>query len=209
MQNNSKLTNQNTVWHEPTIFRADREQLNGHRGAILWFTGLSGAGKSTLAHAVEDYLHNQGVRTFVLDGDNIRRGLCKDLGFSEEDRNENIRRIGEVSKLMMDAGLIVMTAFISPYRKDRQIARELVQSGDFVEIYCNARLDVCESRDVKGLYRKARSGEIPEFTGITSPYEAPESPEIELETGNRSIDECVADVVGHLQRAGIVSANRD
>ena len=204
MQNNSKLTNQNTVWHEPTIYRTHREQLNRHRSAILWFTGLSGAGKSTLAHAVEDFLHNKGIRTFVLDGDNIRRGLCKDLGFSEEDRNENIRRIGEVSKLMMDAGLIVMTAFISPYRKDRQIARELVEVGDFIEVYCNARLDVCESRDVKGLYRKARAGEIPEFTGITSPYEAPENPEIELHTDSRSVEECVQDVIAHLQRAGIV-----
>jgi adenylylsulfate kinase len=204
VQNNTKLTNENTVWHEPTVFRADREQLNGHRAAILWFTGLSGAGKSTLAHAVEDFLHSKGVRTFVLDGDNIRRGLCKDLGFSEEDRNENIRRIGEVSKLLMDAGLIVMTAFISPYRKDRQIARELVSDGDFIEIYCNARLDVCESRDVKGLYRKARSGEIPEFTGITSPYEAPDEPEIELQTGERSIEECVEDVIAHLRTAGVV-----
>ena len=157
-----------------------------------------------MAHAVEDYLHRNGIRTFVLDGDNVRRGLCKDLGFSEEDRNENIRRIGEISKLMMEAGLVVMTAFISPYRQDRQIARELVSEGDFIEIYCNARLDVCESRDVKGLYRKARSGEIPEFTGITSPYEAPVDPEIELMTGDRPIDECVADVIGHLRHAGIV-----
>ena len=132
---NDKIINQNTVWHEPTIFREDREKLNEHRSAILWFTGLSGAGKSTLAHAVEDYLHRLGIRTFVLDGDNIRQGLCKDLGFSDADRTENIRRIGEVSKLMLDAGVVVMTAFISPFRKDRQIVRDLVNKGDFIEIY--------------------------------------------------------------------------
>ena len=139
---NDKIINQNTVWHEPTIFREDREKLNEHRSAILWFTGLSGAGKSTLAHAVEDYLHRLGIRTFVLDGDNIRQGLCKDLGFSDADRTENIRRIGEVSKLMLDAGVVVMTAFISPFRKDRQIVRDLVNKGDFIEIYCKASLSI-------------------------------------------------------------------
>ena len=195
---NDKIINQNTVWHEPTIFREDREKLNEHRSAILWFTGLSGAGKSTLAHAVEDYLHRLGIRTFVLDGDNIRQGLCKDLGFSDADRTENIRRIGEVSKLMVDAGIMVMTAFISPFKKDRQIVRELVSEGDFIEVYCKAPLDVCEERDPKGLYKKARAGQIPEFTGISSPYEAPENPEITVNTGKLTIEDSVVAIVEYL-----------
>lgn len=192
---NDKITNQHTVWHEPTVYRADREKLNNHKSAILWFTGLSGAGKSTLAHAVEDYMHKHGIRTYVLDGDNIRKGLCKDLGFSDEDRTENIRRIGEVSKLMLDAGVVVMTAFISPFRKDRQIVRELVKEGDFIEIYCKASLEVCEDRDPKGLYKKARAGQIPEFTGISSPYEEPEKPELVIETGKYSVEECVEQII--------------
>ena len=199
----SKTTNQNIVWHNPTVFRKDREKLNKHKSAILWFTGLSGAGKSTLAHAVEDHLHKLGIRTFVLDGDNIRHGLCKDLGFSNEDRTENIRRIGEVSKLLMDAGIIALTAFISPFRADRQIVRDLVNKGDFIEIYCNADLTVCESRDTKGLYKKAREGQIPEFTGISSPYEEPENPEVILETGNLEISECVDQIMTYLQVNGI------
>ena len=162
----NKITHQNTVWHEPSVYRKHREEMNGHKSVIIWFTGLSGAGKSTLAHALEDYLHKNKIRTYVLDGDNIRRGLCKDLGFSDDDRTENIRRIGEVSKLMMEAGVIVLTAFISPFIKDRKIVRELVLKGEFIEVHCDAPLVVCESRDVKGLYSKARSGEIPEFTGI-------------------------------------------
>ena len=166
----AKITNQNTRWHEPTIKRHHREALNEHKGKILWFTGLSGAGKSTLAHALEEQLHDYGARTYVLDGDNVRRRLCKDLGFSETDRIENIRRIGEVSRLMMDAGLIVMTAFISPFRRDRRIVRKLVEEGDFIEIFCDAPLSVCESIDVKGLYEKARAGKIPAFTVISSPY---------------------------------------
>src|SRR3990172_1343287 len=192
---NDKIINQNTVWHEPTIFREDREKLNEHRSAILWFTGLSGAGTSTLAHAVEEELHRLGIRPFVLDGDNIRQGLCKDLGFSDADRTENIRRIGEVSKLMMEAGLIVLTAFISPFRKDRQIVRNLVSPGDFIEIFCKASLDICEDRDPKGLYKKARAGQIPEFTGINSPYEEPENPEIVLDTGEHEIEACVSQVL--------------
>ena len=201
---NDKITNQNIIWHEPTVFRSDREKLNKHKSVILWFTGLSGAGKSTLAHAVEDHLHKLEIRTFVLDGDNIRRGLCKDIGFSNEDRTENIRRIGEVSKLLMDAGIITLTAFISPFRKDRQIVRDLVNKGDFIEIYCNADLAVCESRDTKGLYRKARAGQIPEFTGISSPYEKPEQPELVLETGNLGINECVDRVIKYLQERDII-----
>lgn len=194
----NNTTNKNVIWHEPTISRKDREKLNAHKSAILWFTGLSGAGKSTLAHAVEDYLHKQGIRTFVLDGDNIRHGLCKDLGFSDQDRTENIRRIGEVSKLMLDAGIMVMTAFISPFKNDRQLVRELVNEGDFVEIYCEAPLSVCEERDPKGLYKKARAGEIPEFTGISSPYEAPDHPELVINTGDKSIQESVQVIIDYL-----------
>jgi len=197
-----KITNENTVWHEPDIFRADREKLNHHKGGILWFTGLSGSGKSTLAHAVEHRLYEKGVRTYVLDGDNVRQGLCKDLGFSDADRTENIRRIGEVSKLMMDAGMIVLTAFISPFRKDRDIVRKLVQPEDFIEIFCKATLDICEQRDPKGLYKKARAGQIPEFTGINSPYEEPDSPELILDTGLHDIEECLARVLDYLRSKG-------
>jgi adenylylsulfate kinase len=194
-----------TVWHEPTVRRADRQRLNGHRSVILWFTGLSGAGKSTVAHALEETLHRRGARTYVLDGDNVRRGLCKDLGFSDADRTENIRRIGEVANLMLDAGVVVMTAFISPFIKDRALARSLVAPGDFIEIYCAAPLDVCESRDPKGLYKKARAGQIPQFTGIASPYEAPESPELVLDTAGRGVEECVGDVMNYLHDAGVFS----
>jgi adenylylsulfate kinase len=208
MTTETKITNQNTVWHEPDIFRADREKLNGHRSAILWFTGLSGSGKSTLAHAVEDGLYKRGVRTYVLDGDNVRKGLCKDLGFSDADRTENIRRIGEVARLMLDAGIIVMTAFISPFRADRQLARSLVQPGDFIEIYCDADLAVCELRDPKGLYKKARAGQIPEFTGITSPYEAPEAAELVLRTGDLGIEACVDRVFDYLQAGNVLRATR-
>ena len=202
--NDSKITNQNTRWHEPTIKRQHREELNEHKGKILWFTGLSGAGKSTLAHALEEKLHDYGTRTYVLDGDNVRKGLCKDLGFSEQDRIENIRRIGEMSKIMMDAGLIVMTAFISPFRKDRRIVRELVDEGDFVEIFCDTPLNVCESRDIKGLYKKARAGEIPEFTGISSPYETPKQAELIVDTGNSTVEECVDEIIKFLKGKEII-----
>jgi len=202
--NDSKITNQNTRWHEPTIKRQHREELNEHKGKILWFTGLSGAGKSTLAHALEEKLHDYGTRTYVLDGDNVRKGLCKDLGFSEQDRIENIRRIGEMSKIMMDAGLIVMTAFISPFRKDRRIVRELVDAGDFIEIFCDSSLSVCESRDIKGLYKKARAGEIPEFTGISSPYEIPQQPELIVESGDTTVEECVDEIVNFLKEKEII-----
>ena len=200
----SKITNQNTRWHEPTIKRQHREELNEHKGKILWFTGLSGAGKSTLAHALEEQLHDYGTRTYVLDGDNVRKGLCKDLGFSEQDRIENIRRIGEMSRIMMDAGLIVMTAFISPFRKDRRIVRELVEDGDFIEIYFDTPLSVCESRDIKGLYKKARAGEIPEFTGISSPYEIPEQPELIVESGDSTVEECVDEIINYLKGNEII-----
>lgn len=203
MHQKQKITNENTVWHEPHIYRSDREKQNNHKSNILWFTGLSGSGKSTIANAVEHQLHQQGARTYVLDGDNIRKGLCKDLGFSDADRTENIRRIGEVSKLMLDAGVIVLTAFISPFRKDRGIVRDLVPAGDFIEIFCDAPLDICETRDPKGLYKKARAGQIPEFTGITSPYEEPENPELVLKTGSISVDECVKDVLDYMRNHGV------
>ncbi len=200
----TKITNQNTRWHEPTIKREHREELNEHKGKILWFTGLSGAGKSTLAHALEEKLHGHETRTYVLDGDNVRKGLCKDLGFSEQDRVENIRRIGEMSRIMMDAGLIVMTAFISPFRRDRRIVRDLVDEGDFIEIFCDTPLSVCESRDIKGLYKKARTGEILEFTGISSPYETPEQPELIVKSGNSTIDECVDEIINFLKSKEII-----
>ncbi len=198
--------NRNTVWHEPTIYRTDRELMNGHKSVIIWFTGLSGSGKSTLAHALEDALHKRKVRTFVLDGDNVRRGLCKDLGFSDTDRTENIRRIGEVSKLMMEAGVLVLTAFISPFIEDRNIVRNLVNDNEFIEVYCNASIDVCESRDVKGLYEKARAGKITEFTGISSPYEKPTNSELSLETDSLSVEECVDKLLCYLKDKHIISS---
>jgi adenylylsulfate kinase len=201
----SKVTNQNTVWHEPSVYRGNREKLNGHKSAIIWFTGLSGAGKSTIAHALEDKLYKSKVRTYVLDGDNVRKGLCKDLGFSDSDRKENIRRIGEVSLLMMESGVIVLTAFISPFIEDRKIVRDLAKDGEFIEVFCKAPLEVCESRDVKGIYKKARAGEISDFTGISSPYEKPVSPEITLDTANQSIDESVSHVLSYLNDKQIIN----
>jgi adenylylsulfate kinase len=188
----------NVVWHHATVTRVRREAQNGHRGAIIWFTGLSGSGKSTLAHAVEETLHQQGCHTFVLDGDNVRHGLCGDLGFSNKDRQENIRRIGEVAKLFMEAGAIVLTAFISPYRVDRERVRGMVEHGDFIEIYCDAPIEVCEARDVKGIYKKARAGLIPEFTGISSPYEVPKNPELTVNTGVVELDACVKQVIDEM-----------
>ena len=194
----------NTVWHHATITRADREVLHQHKSVIIWFTGLSGAGKSTLAHAVEDYLHKIGISTFVLDGDNVRHGLCSDLGFSDHDRVENIRRIGELAKLMTEAGIITLTAFISPFKSDRNTARKLVPHGDFLEIYCECPIETCEQRDVKGLYKKARAGEIPFFTGIGSPYEAPEQPELVVSTHKQTLNESVQSVVYLLVQRGII-----
>ena len=201
----NKVTNQNTVWHEPSVYRKDREDMNDHKSVIIWFTGLSGAGKSTIAHALEDKLHKNKVRTYVLDGDNVRNGLCKDLGFSDADRTENIRRIGEVSLLMVESGVIVLTAFISPFIEDRKIVRELASAGEFIEVYCNAPLDVCEARDVKGVYKKARAGEISDFTGISSPYEIPDNPEIILDTGNQTIDDSVDSIISYLNERQIIS----
>ena len=195
----------NVVWHHATITRELREQQNNHKSAVLWFTGLSGSGKSTLAHAVEDKLHAMGIRTFVLDGDNVRHGLCSDLGFSDDDRTENIRRIGELAKLFLEAGVVVLTAFISPFRQDRELARSVTPHGDFYEIYCDSSLEVCESRDVKGLYAKARAGIIPQFTGISSPYEEPAVPEAHVDTGTQELDACADQVIKLLSDRGVIS----
>lgn len=196
----------NVVWHQATVTRERREALNKHRGAILWFTGLSGAGKSTLAHAVEENLHQMGCRTFVLDGDNVRHGLCGDLGFSAADRVENIRRVGELAKLFMEAGIIVLTAFISPFREDRNKVRAMVKDGEFLEIFCHCPIEVCEQRDVKGLYKKARGGEIGQFTGISSPYEIPEQPELVVNTSQVSLTDCVQQVIKTLSKDVLINS---
>ncbi|MDF1822356.1 MAG: adenylyl-sulfate kinase [Alcanivoracaceae bacterium] len=193
----------NIVYHHGDVTRADREKLLSQRGATLWFTGLSGSGKSTLAVALESALHEMGRLTYILDGDNIRHGINANLGFSPDDRKENIRRIAEISKLFRDAGVINLTAFISPYREDRQLARELAD-GDFIEIHVDAPLEACEARDPKGLYKKARAGEIPEFTGISAPYEAPEKPELHINTAENSVDECVALMIDYLKDNGFL-----
>lgn len=194
----------NIVWHETTIKKEDRQEKNGHRSAILWFTGLSGAGKSTLANALEQQLFNQGVRSYVLDGDNIRHGLNKGLGFSDDDRKENIRRIGEVAKLFVDAGTIVCTAFISPFKEDRERVRELVEDGEFIEVYVRCSLEACEQRDPKGLYKKARAGEIPSFTGISSPYEEPDTPEITIDSDKQTVEESVETILTYLKAKNIL-----
>jgi adenylylsulfate kinase len=206
-ESNKPQTSTHVVWHHATVTRTRREQLNGHRGAIVWFTGLSGAGKSTLAHAVEEKLHRMGCRTFVLDGDNVRHGLCGDLGFSAKDREENIRRVGEVAKLFMEAGVIVLTAFISPYKADRERVRGMVEHGDFMEIFCNSPIEICESRDVKGLYKKARAGQIAEFTGISSPYETPENPELTVNTGELDLEVSVRHVIEAMQHRSLIVAH--
>ena len=194
----------NIILHEGFVTREQREQAQGHKSAVLWLTGLSGAGKSTLGYALEQRLFAEGCRTYVMDGDNVRHGLCSDLGFSLDDRRENIRRIGESAKLFMDAGVIVITAFISPLRVDRDRVRALFSDGEFFEIYCAASLAVCEGRDVKGLYKKARSGEVSEFTGISSPYESPLAPEFVAETESLSLEACVDGIVNLLRRRQIL-----
>lgn len=196
----SKATN--IVWHHHNITRDQRSAQKQQKPCVLWFTGLSGAGKSTVANALEAYLFEQGYHSYLLDGDNVRHGLNKDLGFTDADRVENIRRIGEVAKLFVDAGMIVLTAFISPFRADRDMVRNLVGEGEFVEIYVCPPLDVCEQRDPKGLYKKAREGKIPNFTGISSPYEAPEKAEIELNTGDLSLEQCVEVIFNYLKDHG-------
>ncbi|TDJ14591.1 MAG: adenylyl-sulfate kinase [Deltaproteobacteria bacterium] len=192
----------NITWHERQVDRADRERLLKQRGVTIWLTGLSGSGKSTVAVATEHVLAERGRLVYVLDGDNVRHGLNTNLGFSPEDRTENIRRIGEVAKLFTDAGIITLTSFISPYRADRDAVREIMHPGDFIEVLVDASLETCEARDVKGLYQKARAGEIPEFTGISAPYEAPEKPEVVLDTNERSVEESVSELIGYLEEKG-------
>jgi adenylylsulfate kinase len=194
----------NITWHHGKVTPEERAALNGHRGAVLWFTGLSGSGKSTLATTVERELFDRGIHTWVLDGDNVRHGLNSDLGFSPEDRHQNIRRVGEVAKLFADAGLVTMTAFISPYEADRALVREMNPPGRFVEIYCKCGLDICEQRDAKGLYRKAREGAIGDFTGISAPYEVPRNPEVAVDTGNAPVAAGVAAIVAYLEKNGII-----
>ena len=199
------MKSSNVIYHHASVTRQRRNKLNGHRSVVLWFTGLSGSGKSTLAHALEEKLFQKGCRTFVLDGDNVRHGLNSNLDFSESGRTENIRRISEVSKIMMESGLIVMTAFISPFNKDRNEARKLISSDDFIEIYCKASLETCEARDVKGLYRRARAGEIKNYTGIDSPYEKPENPELVIDTDQQSLQESVSNIFDFLKSNGVIN----
>ncbi len=194
----------NLYWHNPSITIHDRWESNRHKSCILWFTGLSASGKSTLANALSRKLHDLGIKCYVLDGDNIRHGLNKDLGFSPEHRKENIRRIAEVAKLFVDAGLIVMTAFISPYKEDRESARKLAREDEFIEISVQCCLEECERRDPKGIYKKARSGEIKEFTGISAPYETPENAEIIIETDKFTLDECLNKIIGYLSANGYI-----
>ena len=195
----------NIIYHQASVTRQRRNKLNNHRSIVLWFTGLSGSGKSTLAHTLEEKLFQKGCRTFVLDGDNVRHGLNSNLDFSEAGRTENIRRISEVSKLMLESGLIVMTAFISPINKDRIEARKLISNDDFIEIYCKASLETCETRDVKGLYKRARAGEIKNYTGIDSPYEVPENPELTIDTDNQSLDGSVSTILKFLESNEIIN----
>ena len=200
------MLNKNIVWHDHHVTKAERSDIKSQKPYILWFTGLSGSGKSTVANAVESKLLELNKHTYLLDGDNIRMGLNKGLGFSDEDRVENIRRIGEVSKLFVDAGTIVLTAFISPFQKERDAVRELVERGEFIEVFVDTPLEVCESRDPKGLYKKARNGEIPNFTGISSPYEAPTKPEIHIINDNISIEDVAQKVIDYLETKGYLNA---
>jgi len=199
------MKSSNVIYHQATVTRKRRNKLNKHRSVVLWFTGLSGSGKSTLAHAVEEKLYQKGCRTFVLDGDNVRHGLNSNLDFSDSGRTENIRRISEVSKLMLESGLIVMTAFISPFNKGRNEARKLISDDDFIEIYCKASIEVCEERDVKGLYKKARAGEIKNYTGIDSPYEVPENSEIIIASDKETLEDSVSKIIKFLEINAVIS----
>lgn len=194
---------ENIVWHNTSITKEDRRNKTGERSAIVWFTGLSGSGKSTLANAVEVELFKQNVKTYLLDGDNIRSGLNNNLGFSDADRKENIRRIGEVAKLFVDSNTLVLTAFISPFREDRDLVRELVAEDEFIEIYVNCSLEACEERDPKGLYKKARAGVIKDFTGIDSPYEAPENPDLVIDTEAETIEASTGKIIAFLKERGL------
>ncbi|MGQ3905050.1 adenylyl-sulfate kinase [Mixta calida] len=196
---------ENVVWHAHAVTRADRERQHGHQGVVLWFTGLSGSGKSTVAGALEQALHQLGVSTYLLDGDNVRHGLCRDLGFSDADRKENIRRVGEVARLMVDAGLVVLTAFISPHRAERQMVREMLGDGQFIEVFVDTPLAICEARDPKGLYKKARAGELRNFTGIDAAYEAPSLPEIHLD-GEQLVTKLTAQLLDLLRGRDIIKA---
>ena len=192
-------------WHNSHITRQLRQEKNKHKSFVLWFTGLSGSGKSTLANAVEKKLFEMDYNVTVLDGDNVRHGLCSDLGFTEEDRNENMRRIGEVAKLFVESGIIVLAAFISPYRKDREKVRSRLPHGDFYEVYCECDLSVCENRDPKGLYKKAREGEIKNFTGVSAPYEEPIKPDLVVNTSNLSIEEEVKHIISNIRSKGLIA----
>ena len=203
---NSNNGSKNIKWHPSSVNREMLEGLRGHKGMVLWFTGLSGSGKSTLANALNEFLHSKGISTFILDGDNIRHGLCNDLGFSDKDREENIRRIGEVSNLFMNAGIVTITAFVSPFQSDRKKVREII-GKDFVEIFCAANLDICEKRDTKGLYKKARLGEIKDFTGISSPYEIPSNPEIIVDTGSLVLLKSVRQIIDYLNEKKLLNVN--
>lgn len=196
------------VWHQASVSHENRVSLNGHQPAVLWFTGLSGSGKSSVANAVDKMLHDRGCKTYVLDGDNIRHGLNRDLGFSDDDRTENIRRIGEVAKLFVNAGLLVSSAFISPFTADRKMVRELLGEQQFIEVFIDTPIEVCEQRDPKGLYKKAKAGEIKNFTGIDSAYELPNRPEIHVSAGSKSVEECAKQVIQFLEANKYIQLNR-
>jgi adenylylsulfate kinase len=196
----------NLTWHETTLTKAERQQLRGHKSCVIWFTGLSASGKSSIANALEKELFERNISSYVLDGDNIRHGLNNNLGFSPEDRKENIRRIGEVAKLFVDAGVVALTAFISPYKADRDTARQLVGENEFIEVFVKCPVEICETRDPKGLYQKARAGVIPEFTGVSAPYEEPEKAEIILNTDQLSIQQSVDTIINYLIKKGIINA---
>jgi adenylylsulfate kinase len=204
-----KPKSKNIFWEHGNVSRGDREKVNGHRGATIWFTGLSGSGKSTLAKLMESALFARGCQTYVLDGDNVRHGLNRDLGFSPDDRTENIRRIGEVAKLFTENGSIVLTAFISPYREDRDMVRAQMQTTDFIEVHVDCALEVCEQRDPKGLYKKARAGEIPQFTGISAPYEVPLSPELVLRTDSATPEDCIDQLIDFLEANGYLTRSTE
>lgn len=204
LQDGSFFKDDNVVWHPHAVTRADREKQHDHRGAVLWFTGLSGSGKSTVAGALEQALHAQGISTYLLDGDNVRHGLCRDLGFTDDDRRENIRRVGEVAKLMVDAGLVVLTAFISPHRAERDMVRNLLGEGQFIEVFVDTPLAICEARDPKGLYKKARAGELKNFTGIDSEYQPPEVPDVHL-NGEQLVTHLVPQLLDVMRQRAIIN----
>ncbi|MCG7898499.1 MAG: adenylyl-sulfate kinase [Candidatus Thiodiazotropha lotti] len=200
------MSNSNIVWHSHPVDQQTRSDQKTQRPLVIWFTGLSASGKSTIAGALEQILTGQGYHTYLLDGDNVRHGLCNDLGFSDQDRQENIRRVGEVAKLMADAGLITLAAFISPFRDDRRLVRKILPEGQFIEVYVDANLEVCQTRDPKGLYAKAQRGEIKQFTGIDSPYEAPEKPEVHIQADQISVAEAVNQLLSYLHEIGALQA---